>query len=429
LTVEAERDVCLKSVKWYKITASEILDRKDIPSKWIPIFPVLGEDITIEGKRNFISLTRNGKDPQRMLNFWRSSEAERISLAPKAPFIAAEGQIEGNEQVWADANRYNVSVLTYKPIVEGGTLLPAPQRQQNVQMDMAIVNAARESVDAIKACTGIFDAGLGNQSNETSGRAIVARQRQGDTSNFHFFDNLAKSMRHCCRVIIDMIPKVLDTERAIKILGEDMKEDIAVVNKAYDANGEIYDLSAGKYDVIVETGPAFMSKKQETATNLQTLAQSDPVIVQSTRDLMMKYMGLPSEIVERVKKTIPPELLADENKGKADPQQVMAMAAQMQQQMAQMDQVIQQMSAENEQLAAEIKMKNSDNQTKLAVAELNGKFDVIVAQIKAQTEQEKMTHEAVIESVRHENTIEREDFGAVRNAAFNPPRPPADEAE
>jgi hypothetical protein len=426
-TVIADREVCERKILWYKITAGEILERKVFPGKWIPLFPVLGEDVTIEGKRKFISLTHNAKDPQRMLNFWRSAEAERIALAPKSPWVMYAGQDEGYEDEWANANRSNLSVLHAKRVSEDGQLLPLPQRSMPTQIDMAIVNAARESIDAIKACTGVFDAGLGNESNEKSGRAIIARQRQGDTANYHFFDNMAKSMRHACRAVVDIIPEIYDTERTIRILGEDMKEKVVTVNKMYDAEGKLYDLKAGKYDVIVETGPSFMSKRQETAENLQQLAQSDPTIVQCARDLILKYMDLPAEVVERAQKTISPEFMTDDKK--QNPQQMAAMFAQSQQQLQQLDQVIQQLSAENEQLQAQANAKSEDNMTKMKIAELQAQVEILTTQMKLGVDKDKMTHEAVLESMRHENTIEREDFGAVRNAAFNPPQPPAAKAE
>jgi hypothetical protein len=428
LTVVTTRPVCKKQIKWYKITAGTILDRKDFPGEWIPILPVLGEDVTIAGKRKFLSLTRNAKDPQRMLNYWRSAEAERIALSPKAPFIAAANQLEGYEDEWAQANRTNINVLHYNPVIEGGNLVPAPDRTMPTQMDMAIVNAARESVDAIKACTGIFDASLGNQSAETSGRAILARQRQGDTSNYHFFDNLAKSLRHACRIIVDLIPEIYDAERTIRILGEDLKDKVVTVNKMYSADGKLYDLTAGKYDVIVETGPSFMSQRQETATNLQNLAQSDPVIVQCARDLILKYMDLPSEIVERARKTIPPQFVEDENK-QNDPQQMQAAIAQSQQQLQQMDMVIQQLSQENEQLQQQAAGKVLDNQTKLQIADLQAKVNILTTQMKLGIDQEKMQHEVGIKAMQHSNDIARGDYEAMRGVMINQPRQPAAYAE
>ena len=428
LTVVTTRKICNPTIKWYKITAARILARNNFPGRWIPIIPVLGEEVTIDGKRKFISLTHNAKDPQRMLNYWRSAEAERIALAPKTPWVAAVNQLEGFESEWDAANRANISVLHYNPVIEGGNLVPAPQRTQPTQMDMAIVNAARESVDAIKACTGIFDASLGNQGTESSGRAIIARQRQGDTSNYHFFDNMAKSLRHTCRIIVDLIPEVYDTERTIRILGEDMKDKVITVNKQYDANGKIYDLKAGQYDVMTETGPSFMSKRQETSASLQQLAQNDPIIVQCARDLILKYMDLPSEIVERAQKTIDPKFHADDKK-QDDPKQMQAMIQQSQQQLQQLDGVIQQMTQENEQLQIKVNAKTEDNQVKLAIAQLQAKVDIIVADIRAGIDETKMSHEVGLEAMRQDHTLTRDNLGAMRDVMTNPPQQPGEQPE
>jgi hypothetical protein len=339
-----------------------------------------------------------------MLNYWRSSEAERIALAPKPKWIVASTQIEGYEQSWANANQSNESTLYYNPQIEGGTLVPAPHREQPTPMDMAIVNAAREAVDAIKATTGIFDASLGAESNEKSGRAIIARERQGDTSNYHFFDNMAKSLRHTCRIIVDIIPEIYDTARTIRILGEDMKEKIVEVNKQYDAGGKVYNLKAGQYDVMVETGPSFMSKRQETATNLQQLAQNDPVIVQCARDLILKYMDLPSDVVERAQKTIPPQFMSDDKK-KVDPNQLQAMVAQSQQQLQQLDQVIQAMTEENEQLQQKLNVKTEDNRVKLAIADLQAQVQLIINSAKISQEDKKLAHEVGMEAMSNAHQL------------------------
>ena len=416
ITVENTRQCCKRIISWYKITGSEILERKTFPGQWIPVFPVIGEDVTIDGKRKFISLTHNAKDPQRMLNYWRSAEAEKIALAPKAPFVMYEGQDEGYEDEWANANRSNQPVLHAKRIVEGGNALPLPQRQQPTQMDMAIVNAARESVDAIKACTGIFDASLGAQGNETSGKAINARKIEGDTSNYHFFDNFAKSLRHCCRVIIDIIPEIIDTPRAIRILGEDMKQETIQVNQEYSVDGEIYDLTAGKYDVVTETGPSYMSKRQETADNLQQLAQSDPMIVQCARDLILKYLDLPAEVVERAQKTIPPQFLDDGKK--LNPQMLQAALSQSQMQLQQLNQVLQQMQTENVNLKMQIGNKSGDQQTRLAIANLQAQVQLLINGQKITQEDKAMAHEVGLEAMRHDQSIEQGAIGFRQTAAL-----------
>lgn len=399
LTVDDYRVIYKKVIKWYKITASTILERGVFPGQWLPIIPVVGDEITYEGKRRFVSLTRNARDPQKMLNFWRSAEAERIALAPKAKWVMYEGQDEGYEFEWSNSHKSNKPVLHAKLIVDGGTALPLPQRESPAAMDTAIIQASKEAIDAIKACTGIFDASLGATSNETSGKAINARQRESDTSNFHFSDNFAKSLRHCCRVIVDMIPEVYDTERTVRIIGKDMAEKVMTINKEYDAEGKLYDLSAGHYDVIVETGPSYMSKRQETADTISQLGQTDPTIIASMRDLLLQYMDLPTEVVERARKTIDPALL-DDKSNPNNPQALQAQLQQSQQMIQQLDQAIQAMSAENEALQRQVDNKSMDIQSKQAIAELNAKVAILIQSMKDRNESNRMAHDVGLETMR-----------------------------
>lgn len=416
-TVVDTREAYKRVIKWYKITASKILDEGIFPGPWLPIIPVVGDEISFDNKRKFISITRNAKDPQRMLNYWRSAEAERIALAPKPKWVMYEGQDEGFEHEWLDAHKSNNPVLHVKILSENGTALPLPQRQQPNAMDTAIVNAAREAVDAIKACTGIYDASLGNKGPESSGRAIIARQREGDAANYHFADNLAKSLKHCCRVIIDLIPEVYDNERIVRILGEDMKEKVVKVNTDYATeDGKIYDLTAGKYDVMVQTGPSYLSQRQENADSIARLSERDPVLIASLRDLLLKYMDLPAEVVERARKTIDPRLLEEsKDPNQQQAQQAMLQLQQSQQMIQQLDQVIQKMQAENEQLKTQIATKVMDNQTKLQIADLGAKVDILVAQINAGMQEKKMAHEVGIEAMKHSHGIHRGDIESMRS--------------
>jgi hypothetical protein len=401
LKVEDSRKIYKRVINWYKITASTILERAVFPGKWIPVIPVIGDEVTYDNKRKFLSLTRNAKDPQRMLNYWRSAEAERIALAPKAKWVMYEGQDEGFEAEWLNSHKSNNPILHAKVMLEGGNLVPLPNREPPIAMDMAIVNAAREAIDAIKACTGVFDASLGAESNESSGRAILARQREGDVSNYHFIDNYSKSLKHCCRVIVDMIPEIYDTERTIRILGEDMVEKVMTVNKSYDAEGKLYDLSAGQYDVLVETGPSYMSRRQETADTISNLGQRDPVMIAGMRDLLLKYMDLPAEVVERARKTIDPALLQEAREdGQMDTQALQAQVQQAQQMIQQLDQVIQAMTAENEDLKIKMQTKVMDLETKKEIAGLQAKVDLMIAALKQESEHTKNSHEVGMEAMR-----------------------------
>ena len=187
-----QRDTLTRKVMWYKLTAKEVLESAEVPFDWIPLFPVFGDEIDIDGKVCRSGLVRYAKDPKRMENFWLTSATEEIALRTKTPFIGAIGQFEGVEEDWAEANLRNFNYLEYNPVTVDGTLAPPPVRQPTADVPAGFIAMAGLAGDKVKAVTGIYDASLGNRSNETSGIAIKARQHQGDVGNFHFADNFTR---------------------------------------------------------------------------------------------------------------------------------------------------------------------------------------------------------------------------------------------
>lgn len=340
LKVIAERETVIPKIKWCKINAVEILEETDWPGLWIPIVPVLGDELVIEGKRILEGIVRHAKDPQKMYNYWATSETETIALAPRAPFIGAEGQFEGHEEVWKTANTKSHAYLEYKPTTIAGQIAPAPQRNVIEPPVMAITNARVQSSEDLKATTGIYDAALGNRSNESSGIAIQRRNVQAQTSNFHYIDNLTRSLRHAGRILVDLIPKIYDTPRVQRIIGEDGEEEMIRINEIFEHKGKptLFQLGKGKYDVTVSTGPSYATKRQEAVDSMLSLTQSYPKVAEVAGDLMVKNMDWPgaNDVAERLKKTIPPELLDQEGEQDIPPQ--------IKQQMMQMNQVIEQMT-------------------------------------------------------------------------------------
>lgn len=387
IEIVSERDTTLPAIKWYKINGIEILEETEWLSRWIPIIPVLGDELVIDGKRIFEGIIRHAKDPQRMYNYWASSETETIALAPRAPFIGAEGQFEGHEVQWATANQKNHAFLEYKPTTVNGQLAPAPQRNVFEPPIQAISQARMLSSEDLKATTGIYDSSLGAKSNENSGIAIQRRNMQSQTSNFHYVDNLTRSLRHAGRILLDLIPKVYDTPRAQRIIGEDGEEEIVRLNEIFESNGEpkIYDLSVGKYDITVDTGPSYATKRQEAVDSMLSLVQAYPQAAQFAGDLMIKNMDWPGakEIAERLKKTLPPGIAEDED-GQQAP-----LPPEVQQQMQQMSQMIEQMTAQLNDATKTIEQKT---------LELESKERIEFAKMETDLEKEKLkafSYEAV----------------------------------
>jgi len=353
------RDVLIKKVRWCKVTGEEILDKKDWPSQYIPVVRIVGNETIVDGKVIVSGLVRNSKDAQRMYNYWVSQETEMLALAPKAPFIAAVGQIEGLEDIWRTANTKSHAVLPYHPISEEGSLLPPPQRQMPPMVPQGIITAKQGAAEDIKGTTGQYNASLGAQGNETSGKAIMARQREGDVSNFHYIDNLSRAIRQTGRILLDLIPKIYDTNRINRIIGEDDSTDHIVIDpkqteaikKILGDDGEEIGKSInpniGKYDVVVTVGPSYTSKRQEAAEAMTQMTQANPQLWQIIGDLLVKNMDWPGadEMGERLKATLLPEVktLAEGNKAQ-DPKllQAQQQIEQMGQQMEQMAQFIEQ---------------------------------------------------------------------------------------
>ena len=92
--------------------------------------------------------------------------------------------------------------------------------------------------------------------NETSGAAINSRTAQSETGNLHYADNLGKAIKELGTIIVNLIPKVYDTERVIRIIGVDDQQKIVTINNwlEYDSSpGTSNMVINGRYDVIVDT--------------------------------------------------------------------------------------------------------------------------------------------------------------------------------
>jgi hypothetical protein len=311
IVVENSRTVKSWKVKRYTLSGQEVLEEIDWPGMYIPIIPVYGEESWVEGKRHFKSLIRDAKDPQRVYNYWRTASTELVALAPKAPFIGPVGAFDEDGDKWATANTESHPYLQYDGQV-------APQRQAFAGPPAGALQEALNASDDMKSVMGMFDSSLGARSNEQSGRAILARQREGDVSTFHFIDNLNKAIQHAGKIILDLIPHVYSGERVIRVLGEDDKPENVQVNQpipmmqdgqpVMDEMGQpkarIYDLTKGKYDLVVRSGPSFTTRREEAATQMMELLRVYPDAAPIIGDIFAKNLDWPGadEIAKRLEK-------------------------------------------------------------------------------------------------------------------------------
>jgi hypothetical protein len=374
-----------RQVKWLKTNGFEVLEERDWAGKWIPVIRVVGNEFEVDGQLYISGLVRNAKDAQRMYNYWVSQEAEMLALAPKAPFIGYGGQFEGYETNWKTANTNNWPYLEVNPdVTDGaGNPLPLPERAQPPMAQTGLIQAKMGAGEDIKSTTGQYDSSIGATSNERTGRAILARQNQGDTSTYHYVDNLARAVRYTTRQLVDLIPKIYDTERVARIVGLDGEVGMVKINPnqpepvrvikdpitGLDIE-KIYNPSVGTYDVVVTTGPSYATKRQEAMEAMQMILQTNPQLWGVAGDLFIKNMDWPGaqEMAARFAKTLDPKVL--DNTDESPEAQMMR---------AQMNDMANQM----EQTAALVQqLQQSYDMQKLAIDEQNTQIKAYDAETK-----------------------------------------------
>lgn len=374
VTITNERVVEGRKLERFKITGLEVLEEYECVGRYIPLVPLLGKTTNINGKFLTRGLVRKAKDAQRMYNYSRSTAIEVTALQPKQPLMATPAMIKGHEDRYRNLMTSNDPVLLFN--FDQGQ---KPFREPPAQPSGALLTDVQISSDDIKSTTGIFDASLGARGNETSGRAIRERQLQGNIATYEFVDELVESIKYTGEIFIDMIPKIYDTERQIRILGEDDAEEIKVINKPQLdlQTGEtvmINDLNRGHYDIKVTTGPSFSTRRSETAEQLGTLFGQNPAMAQLGADIYFKSLDLvgADELVERVRKSGIKQGVIEPND---EEQQKISQAQQQEQQMKaqamQMELAMKQAEVANEQaMAKERESKTMLNTVKAQVEQL-----------------------------------------------------------
>jgi hypothetical protein len=296
ITVIDKRDTWRKKIKWCKLTAMQILEEGEWAGKFIPIVPVYGQEVRVDDKHKKFGLVRMAKDPQRMYNYWSTALTETVALAPKAKWLLAEGQDEGHENEWAMANIKAMPVLRYKQTDIEGRMAPAPTRLQPEPPPAGVMTALQGMNQDLQAVVGIFDPAQLPQGMQ-SGKSLQGQQQQADMTNFHYYDNLTRSIRHTGRIILDLIPKIYDRQRVMRIIGNDGKPEMVTINEqGQDEQGVskvLNNVTVGEYDVVMETGPGYNSKRQEAVDSMMSLLGADPTLMQTAGDLIFRNMDFP----------------------------------------------------------------------------------------------------------------------------------------
>jgi hypothetical protein len=380
----------------YLLTAGTVLEGPtDWPGMHIPIIPVLGEEVRIGREVYRHGVVRYARDPQRMVNYYASADAEVVALQPKAPWLATKKQVQNHMDQWETANTQNHSVLIY----DVDQAAPgAPQRIAPPVASQAIQIGKQQALEDMKRVIGIYDAGLGQRSNETSGVAIQARDRQSDTGTFVYIDNFNMAIQRTGQILLDLIPHIYDTERRIRIIGADGSENLVDINKPQMEGGQETvqnDVTIGAYDVTLDTGPSYATRRQEAQDGMKAFLQAFPEAAPVIGDLYAKGQDwqYAAEISERLQAVLPPQIkqmiekdkLASDPNAEPSPEQAAEQQAQQKQMQAQ-----QMMEAAGME---KIKLEVQEQQAKTQIAAQNArkaKADADKAEFDAQAARENI---------------------------------------
>lgn len=324
IAIVREREVTTHKVCWSRMTATEVIDKGEWKGKWIPLIPVIGEEVEAGDEVFRHGLIHHATDAQKSYNYARSAMVEHIGNQPKAPWLVTAKQIQNYKAQWEGANKGNPAALVFDP---DPAMPSGPRREAPPQMPVAWYQEAQVADQDMKATTGIYDASLGKAGNETSGRAIIARDQQGETATYVYVDNQVASIRLCGMMLVDLIPHIMSDQRIIRIIGEDGSiEAYQAVNQLMPDGSVFNDLSQGAYDVEVTTGPAYATKRQMAADSMIQFSQAVPVAGQIAGDLIAKAMDWPNadKIAARLQMLLPPGIDPEADKRRMEMQAQMA---------------------------------------------------------------------------------------------------------
>lgn len=324
------RKVKTHKVMWAKISGNDVLEGpQPQPCRHIPVVAVTGEEWHVGDRVHRSSVIRHAKDAQQMYNYWRSAQTEFAALQPKAPYMVTAKQVAGLEKLWNQANQKNRPYLPYNPDEKAPG---APQRATPPISSQAMAEQTMLAGEDMKATTGIYDSALGNASNEKSGVAIRQRQMESDVSTSIYSDNMGEAIATAGRILIDMIPKVYDTQRVVRIMGDDDQEQMVEINGQMMEAGPdgmpvpvpVNDLTIGKYDIRVAVGPNYATRRQETAEGMLEFIRVVPGAASVTGDLIAKSMDWPDaeKFSERLKMALPPQFRDPDDMSPEEQQQI-----------------------------------------------------------------------------------------------------------
>lgn len=392
-------------VKFTKMTWAEKIEGSE--TDWlgycIPIIPVLGKLMIIQGKPQLTSVVRFQRGPQQMINYTKTRIAETLAISPVSPYMVAQGQIPKGDKKWENLNTQVYPYLEYLPVDSAGKPAPPPQRNVSEPPIQAYAEFAAQEIDDMKATSGIFDASMGAKSNETSGTAIARRQQQSNMTTMHYMDNLERAFKKGGKILEDLIPKIYDTERMIQTLGSDEAPKIVKVNAPYEVSpGKVkHHKMTGKYNVIVTMGRAFSTKRMESFDMFSQIIQGNPQLLPMIGDIMFRNSDSAGadQLADRFEKMLPPNLQPNND----DPEQ---QAQQLQAQLGQTQQHLQAINAYAQQLEKEKEGKVVENQARMQIEQFKAQKEYDLKVLDLQVKREMAEIEAKIQDLSERRRLD-----------------------
>lgn len=426
-----KREVTDPVVEWFKIGGDKILDRTIFPCRYIPLVRVIGEETVIDGVMDRKGHTRALIDPQRMYNYMSSAAVEFGALQSKTPWVAPVRAIEGYVTYWETANTVNHSILPYNDRDDTGKEIAAPRRQEPPVSAPAFLDGMKVAANEMMMVSGQYEANMGQKSNEVSGKAINERQRQGDTATYHYIDNLAMAIRFTGKILVDLIPKVYDTKRVIRIMAEDgtpsevmldPNAKQAYVEQQAKQNEEvkaIFNPNVGRYDVEADVGPGYATRRQEAWNAFVQIVSQNKELMPLIGDIMFQNADFPGadEISARLRRMIPPQA-----SGEGPPPQL----AQAQQQIQGSQKAIESLVQQLAEAKLSLKAKDADMADKTEQKAIDWEYaitdrlKVLLPTIVNPAEIARMVHDLAMQEHASNNAIMQTSHEAILNNAMQP---------
>jgi hypothetical protein len=384
-----ERVIKKPRVMYYKCTAKEKLEGRKWQGSHIPYCFVEGNKTVVNGKTYLTGIYEDMISTQVLFNYATNTAIELAESAPISPFIVPLRGVKQLEKYYDTVNRKNYAYLPYNDIDENGLPIAPPQRLQNgadLSSAVALIQMAEQN---FYGTSGIYPASLGQQSNEKSGKAILARQREGDVSTSNYADTFRRALLYGGIIFQDLSKKIYDSTREIQVMSEDKKTRVVKINQKYKdpKTGKVieYDMTKGEMGVAITTGPSFTTKREEARESQLALFQAAPQAMLPALPMIIRSQDWPNsdKTADAVERGLPPELRDPESQKEqmqGVPPAVQAQLQQAQQIIQQIGQALQEVQQQNQQLQQEIVAK----QNEVELAKQTGQSQKVQDALKAQ---------------------------------------------